>query len=418
MMSGSEPQVLVVGAGPAGLAAARALIANGVGDVLVIDRDDAPGGLPRFCLHPGFGWEYAGWPYSGPGFAARLLRDIAGSRVRIECQTTLLSLRDGPVAEVVGPRVGLRQLRPRAVILATGIRESNRGNLMVPGGRAETGIMTTGQLQQIAARRTALPERLKSLVVAGTEHVAFSAAWTARRAGLAVSAIVGAEERVLSFPPLARLARLCGIRVMTGAEIREIATERGMTRAVLVETRTGSLRLPCDGVVFTGQWIPESAILAGGPVALDRRTGGPEIDQAMRTSSPGIFAAGNVLHGVESSGWCAKEGRHAGEMAARYLRGALSATQGRSRFELSDEVAFTVPQLWDDGDAAFGISSGLTPTLRMQRDLSSARLALAVAGKTVWSGSQQRLLRKRRIRLDLNGIPPHNAAPKRIQVIA
>src|SRR5262245_1381882 len=133
----ADPRVLIVGAGPAGLAAAHALSQQGVGGILVIDRDDAPGGLPRFCHHPGFGLEYARWPYTGPGFARRLLRNLDGADVRIQCRTTLLSLRDGPEAEVVGPLLGLRRLRPQAVILATGIRESNRGNLAVPGGRTE-----------------------------------------------------------------------------------------------------------------------------------------------------------------------------------------------------------------------------------------------------------------------------------------
>ncbi len=88
-----DPQVLIVGAGPAGLAAARALVERGVSDILVIDRDDAPGGLPRFCHHPGFGLEYARWPYSGPGFVKHLLDRLAGSAIRIECRTTLLALR-------------------------------------------------------------------------------------------------------------------------------------------------------------------------------------------------------------------------------------------------------------------------------------------------------------------------------------
>ena len=139
----ADPRVLIVGAGPAGLAAAHALSRQGIGGILVIDRDDEPGGLPRFCRHPGFGLEYARWPYTGPGFVKRLLRDLAGADIRIACRTTLLSLRDGPEAEIVGPAMGLRRLRPQAVILATGIREANRGNLAVAGGRAESGILTT-----------------------------------------------------------------------------------------------------------------------------------------------------------------------------------------------------------------------------------------------------------------------------------
>src|SRR5689334_8745567 len=107
MAADADPLVLIVGAGPAGLAAARALTERGIGGILIIDRDDAPGGLPRFCHHPGFGLEYARWPYSGPGFVDRLLSDLKDTNVRIECRTTMLSLQEGPQAQIVGPTLGL-----------------------------------------------------------------------------------------------------------------------------------------------------------------------------------------------------------------------------------------------------------------------------------------------------------------------
>jgi thioredoxin reductase len=386
-----DPQVLIVGAGPAGLAAARALAGQGVTGILVIDRDDAPGGLPRFCHHPGFGLEYARWPHTGPGFARRLLHDLAATSVRIECQTTLIALGDGPVAEIAGPRVGHRQMRPRAIILATGIREANRGNLLVPGGRAERGILTTGQLQQLVARGVKLPPRLKSAVIVGTEHVAFSAIWTARHAGLRIRAMVGAEDRVMSFAPLGLLARAAGIDVMTEAQVREIVTENGAPSAVMVQTPGEVRRLPADVVIFTANWIPEVAALSGSPIHLDPRTGGPEIDQAMRTSAAGIFAAGNMLHGVESSGWCANEGRHAGLMVARYLRGELAGAQARQRPVLSADIAFLVPQLWESGLDAPPVS------LRVSRDLRHRRLALTDDAGPIWTSGRRTLLRRRRI---------------------
>ena len=385
-----NPRVLIVGAGPAGLAAAHALSRQGVGDILVIDRDDAPGGLPRFCHHPGFGLEYARWPYTGLGFARRLLRDLDRADVRIQCRTTLLSLRDGPEVEVAGPVIGLRRLRPQAVILATGIRESNRGNLAVPGGRAEAGILTTGQLQQMVARQVTLPRRLKSVIVVGTEHVAFSAIWTARKAGLRVTAMIGAEDRIMSFAPFGALARLLGTQVLTHSRLREIETRDGAIAAILVETPQGAQRLTTDGVVFTANWIPETAALAGGPVALDPATRGPRIDQAMRTSCRGVFAAGNVLHGVESSGWCANEGRHAGAMVARYLRGEIGGDQAGAAIALSPDLDFVVPQLWNGVD-------GLPFNLRMRSDVQGRRLALASNATILWSGERQRLLRRRRI---------------------
>lgn len=395
-----DPEVLIVGAGPAGLAAARALRAQGVRDILVIDRDDSPGGLPRFCGHPGFGLEYTGWPHTGPGFVKRLLRDLAGSGVRIACRTTLIALQEGPTADIVDPKSGPRRLRPQAIVLATGIREGNRGNLLIPGGRAERGILTTGQLQQHVARGVPLPDRIRSLVVVGSEHVAFSAIWTARHAGIKVRALIEENDRVMSFAVLAALARLAGVAIRTGTRLSGIDTADGRVRGVLLE-RNGALeRMDCDGVLFSGNWLPETGVLASGPLALDPATGGPEIDQAMRTSSPGIFAAGNLLHGVESSGWCAQEGFHAGEMASRFLRGELTARQGALRFELPDEIAYMVPQRWDDSSPV----APVRPTLRMNRDLRNARLLLGCGERDVWSDRPRPLLRRRRIRLALDGL--------------
>lgn len=396
MFPGQDPEILIVGAGPAGLAAARALVECGVLDILVIDRDDAPGGLPRFCDHPGFGLEYAHWPYSGPGFAKRLLRDLAGSRVRIECRTTLLGLENGPVAEIVGPHLGHRKMQPRAIVLATGIRESNRGNLMIPGGRAETGILTTGHLQQLVARQVPLARRLKSAIILGTEHVSFSAIWTARKAGLRVRALVGSDDRIMSFAPAGHLARLCGIEVLTKAQVLGIETRAEAVRSIELRTPHGIRRLDTDAVIFTGNWIPETAALAGGPVTLDPRTGGPEIDQAMRTSAAGIFAAGNVLHGVESSGWCANEGRHAGMTVARYLRGEIGAGQNGQRIDVAEEIDFLVPQRWDGASGPAGATQ-CPITLRVSQDLCDRKLAIRSGAEITWSGERRNFLRKRRI---------------------
>jgi len=402
--SEAEPDVLIVGAGPAGLAAAAALSAAGIEKILVIDRDDAPGGLPRFCPHPGFGLEYCRWPHTGPGFVARLLKTLRGRAVRIECATTLLSLRDGPLAEIVGPRAGLRLLSPRAVILATGIRESNRGNLLIPGGRAESGIMTTGQLQRLAALKARLPNYLRSLVVVGTDHVAFSAILTARHLRLSVKALIGEEDRVMSYAPLAWLARACGIEVATGTRTQSIATAGGRVRAIEVADARGEREIGCDAILFSGKWLPEVAFLCGSPVEIDQRTNGPVIDQAMRTTCSGVFAAGNVLHGVESSGWCAVEGARVGASVERYLRGEMDGAQGQAEFARSSEIDFIVPQRWDDQLTHLDPKIRIPVTLRVANDLHKRRLVLLTDQSEIPLSRRQAFLRRRRAAVDFNNI--------------
>ena len=153
---------------------------------------------------------------------------------------------------------------------------------------------------------------------------------------------------------------------------------------------TGRAASPTDGVVFTANWIPETAALAGGPVALDVGTADLRIDQAMRTSSRGVFAAGNVLHGVESSGWCANEGRHAGDMAARFMRSEIAGDQTGAIIELRRGSRLHRAGFWNGvGDLPFN--------LRMKADIGGRKLALTVGETILWSSDRRRLLRRRRI---------------------
>lgn len=339
-----NPRVLIVGAGPAGLAAAAELTRSSVSDVLVIDRDDSPGGLPRFCHHAGFGLEYARWPYSGPSFAKKMLDQLQGTPVRISMGTTLLSLENGPVCEVIGPEFGYARLEPQVVIVATGIREANRGNRVVPGVRPPQGILTTGLLQQLVHRNVRLPSSLRRLVVVGTEHVSFSAILTARHAGIRVVALVGAEERVQSYSAAGWLARALGISIHLRSEIAAIVGTSERVESVRVQQSGVTRDIACDGVLFSAGWIPETVAIAKGPMLIDSMTKGPVVDQAMRTSIPGVFAAGNVLRGVETSGFAALEGKRAGAMAALAIAGKIPSEQACETREIA---ASRVPQHWD-----------------------------------------------------------------------
>lgn len=314
-----DPAVLVVGAGPAGLAAATELVRRGVRDVLVIDRDDAPGGLPRFCAHPGFGLGYLPVPRSGPGFVRSLLRPLESTPVRILCGTSMVSLDEGPVVTVSGPELGYRTLRPRSVILATGIREANRGNRLVPGDRPAVGVLTTGLLQQMVARRVPFPPEMKSLVVVGTEHVSFSTILTARHAGLKVRIMIDEGRRIASYAPAGWLARLANIDVRLETRVVAIKATNNRVSSVEIERGGAIESVPCDGVVFTAGWIPEVSALQTSPVAIDGATGGLVVDDKHRTSLNGVYSAGNVLSPLKASGACASQGRRVGAIVADHL---------------------------------------------------------------------------------------------------
>jgi len=311
--------VLVVGGGPAGLAAAVALRQGGAGRVLVVDREEQVGGVPRHTDHLGFGMRDLRRVLTGPGYARAWTQRAVAAGAELWAPATATGFAGPGAVDLTAPE-GRHTVRARALLLATGCRERPRAARLVPGTRP-AGVLTTGTLQQLVHLHG---ERVagRALVV-GAEHVSFSAAHTLARAGAEVAALVTDEPRHQSFALLRALLGL-GHRlpVLTSTKV---AAVRGRTRVEAVELtdlRSGETRrLPCDLVVFTGDWIPDHELARLGGLAMDPGTRGPRVDEALRTSAPGVFAAGNLLHGAATADVAALGGRHAAGAVLDYLAG-------------------------------------------------------------------------------------------------
>ncbi|MEE1816159.1 FAD-dependent oxidoreductase [Streptomyces sp. SP18ES09] len=304
--------VLVVGAGPAGLAAAERLAAAGAGRVEVLERDAAPGGVPRHCARPGFGADARGRALDGPAFARRAVRRAlrAGATVRTGVSATGWA---GPLTLDVTAPTGLERVRARAVVLATGARERPRSARLVPGTRPD-GVLTTGELQRLVARFGTRGERFgRRAVVVGGDPVARSAVRALRAAGVDVVAVV--TELV------APAVVFAGAPVLGGSVVTELL---GRGRLTGVAVRGGDGRaavLRCDTVVFTGDWIPEHELVRTAGLPLAPGTRGPVTDAGFRTAEPGVFAVGNLLRGVEPALVAAAEGRSVADSVLERLAG-------------------------------------------------------------------------------------------------
>ena len=317
--------VLVVGAGPAGLTAAAELRHLGVGSVLVADREAEPGGIPRHSWHTGYGLRDLRRVMTGPAYARALTGAVVTAGVSLRLGTTATGWsavpdrRGGYAVRLVSER-GLETVQAAAVLLATGCRERPRAARLVPGDRP-AGVMTTGELQQrvyLGGERVPGPA-----LVVGAEHVSFSAAVTLAHAGARVLALVTDQERQQSYAAFRLGAALrWRVGVWTSTEVRRVVGRGRLAGVEVADVRTGGSRfVPCDTLVFSGDWIPDHELARMAGLALDPGTRGPEVDTTLATSAAGVFAAGNLVHAAETADIAALSGRH----AARHIAAALKA---------------------------------------------------------------------------------------------
>jgi NADPH-dependent 2,4-dienoyl-CoA reductase/sulfur reductase-like enzyme len=363
-------QAIIVGGGPAGLSAAKALRAEGIDDVLVIEREDSAGGLPRDCDHGGFGLGQYHRFYTGPAYAQRLLGDVAG--VPLMTRSSVVELAPGGVIAVAS-EAGVQQMSAPTVLLATGIREMPRPGRLVSGGRP-AGLLTTGALQRWLRDAGAAPCRRP--VIVGSEWVAFSALLTLRRAGVRAVAMIEERERVTIPVAAAALARAWfSVPVATATRIvRVLGNDR--VEGVEIE-RDGERRtMECDAVIFTGRFVPEAALVRGSHLLVDPGSGGPLIDQHFRCSDPAYFAAGNVLRAVQTSGVVGREGAAAGRAMAAALQGRLCAPERRVLIGSPDPLAYVCPRAIAVPDGALArpvilgarVTRAVRGTLRVMRN--------------------------------------------------
>ncbi len=336
----SRHDALIVGGGPAGLSAARALREAGVRDVVVLERETEAGGVPRHCHHPGFGFEQFHWPYSGPAYARRLRRDVNDMELRIGA--SVVALRPNGELDVVTDN-GLETMTGKVVLLATGIRETPRAARLISGDRPPWGVLTTGALQQLLHLVDLRPCRRP--IIVGSEWVSFSALLTLRRAGIKPVAMIEEEDRITAPRPGDLIARLLfGVPVLTRTRLLGILG-RETVEAVEIERNGRRERLAGDAVVLTGRFVPEAALLRASHLAMDPGSGGPVIDQHWRCSDPTYFAAGNLLRPVETSGVVGLEGEAAGRSMAAALAGRLESPLRRIPVQASPPLRYVTPQV-------------------------------------------------------------------------
>lgn len=380
--------VAIVGGGPAGLAAASELKQLGVASVLVLDREPTAGGVPRHCGHYAFGMREFGRVLRGPEYAARLLARAVKSGVTIQTRTTVTLLERGPTLRVTTPD-GLASVSARRVILATGVREKSRAQRLI-GGTKPGGVLSTGALQGLVYLDGLVPFRRP--VVLGSELVSFSALLTCRHAGIKPVAIIEPGPRTTAWRGSRLLPAVLGIPLMLETKIQRILG-RSQVEAIQVSDRDGQTRLiETDGVIVSGQFVPEAPLVYSSHLTFDAASGGPEIDQFMRLSDPDYFAAGNLLRPVETAGWCWSEGRAAARVVHASLQGNLTPHAPSLRVSVTTPaLKLVVPQRLVAGSANSALDHLQLRAARAFR----GEVTLALDGQPLWSEMRSALPERR-----------------------
>ena len=391
----SEADVLIVGGGPAGVAAAVELRRRGVARVVLLEREPHLGGATRHCSHSPFGMREFGRVYLGAGYGRRLEREAAQAGVEVRTGHSVVRIEPGGTLIVTSAR-GVETLTAKRLLLATGIRETPRAARLISGDRP-VGVVTTGALQAYVAFHGLMPFR-RPLIV-GSELVSLSAVLTCRSHGARPVAMIEPGPHPLAPAPLMAFPRLMGVPFHAGAELIDI---RGVSRVeeATVRLADGTVRVfACDGVLLTGRFTPESALLRQSALGIEPGSSGPAVDPFGRTADPHIFAAGNLLRAVETGGWSFREGRAVGGAIADDLARGEAGEAALLPVTFDPPIKLVVPGLIRRG--ATGAPALPDFQLRFLRR-ARGRLSLLVDGREVWS-ARKTWMPERRI---LVPIPP------------
>ena len=386
-----EADVLILGGGPSGLAAAMACKRQGVQHVVVLEREPNAGGVPRHCGHPPFGMREFGTVLTGPAYAQRLVDEAKAVGVRILTNHHVVALKPNGVMQITTPE-GMSEAIGKRVLLAMGARESTRAARLLTGQRP-WGVINTGALQAMLYLKQQKP--FKAPIIVGTELVSLSAVWSCLKAGIRPVAVIEENSRPTARRFLALFPKLFGIPVHYNTQIQSI---KGQERVTHVELSASgkSLQYACDGVLVTGKFLPEASLIRASHLDMDDNSLGPKIDQNGRTSDPAYYAAGNLLRPIETAGWSFREGRRIGLAIAEDLRQAsLAPSQDRISITLGSELKYVVPS------ALSKVDSAALPWFQVRVPAAKdGVLCLEIDGQIIWR-KHVRALPERRITVPL-----------------
>ena len=368
--------LVIIGGGPAGLAAAVSAYDAGVRPILILERDRELGGILNQCIHNGFGLHTFGEELTGPEYAARFIAQVKERKIDVRLDTMVLDISKEKVVTAVSRRDGLTEIQAGAVILAMGCRERSRGALNIPGYRP-AGVYTAGTAQRLVNMEGYLPG--KEVVILGSGDIGLI---MARRMTLEGAKVKLVAELMPYSGGLKRNIVQClddfGIPLKLSHTVVAVHGKERVTGVTVAQVDENRVPIPgteeeisCDTLLLSCGLIPENELSRGLGVDLNPVTNGPTVNESLETSVPGVFAAGNVLHVHDLVDFVSQEAAAAGRAAAEYLW-AGEGPRHEIPIAVSGGIRYTVPAALDPAR----VPEKLTIRFRVGQVLKNRRILL------------------------------------------
>lgn len=341
--------IVVVGGGPAGLAAAISAREAGAQKILVIERDKELGGILNQCIHNGFGIQYFKEELTGPEYAQKFINHLQELDIDYKLDTMVLDVSREKQVTCINSLDGLININAKAVVLAMGCRERSRGSLSIAGTRP-VGVYNAGLAQRLINMEGYMVG--KKIIILGSGDIGLI---MARRLVLEGAEVIGVLSRGKYAAGLSRNVVQCledfDIPLMLQHNIIKINGKNRLESVIVAQTDDNKkpiegteVEYQCDTLLLSVGLIPENELSKKAGISLDINTGGPIVDETMETQVEGIFACGNVLHVHDVVDYVTGESSHAGRSAAKYIKEEIKTEGDYIKLTPGKGIGSIVPQ--------------------------------------------------------------------------